>query len=416
MKPLGWTDQPSIPRCVAALLEALRFSGGPARDWAVFTGAEWQKALYYFDRNQLTLRLRTIGGLPEPVRRRLDSNYSANAERIRRVNQAFREAADALEAAGVEFAVLKGFAHWEQFWLDAGARLQYDLDLFCPAEAPRAREALIERLGLASLAPAEPFPTDHLPALVRRTGWQWRGDFFDPEIPVSIELHFRLWDEATEGFPAPGVDEFPARIVRRRLGDRAFLALDPADALGYAALHLLRHLLRGDLRAANLYELAYFLHRGAGDDAFWDRWQALHGPELRRLQAICFRLAAAWFDCALSPAAQAEIDLLPASIHRWFEGCAASPAEVFFRPNKDELWLHLCLLDSFARKSAVLRRRLFPARLPGPLDSVFLPEERLTPRVRWRKRRQYARYVAGRALFHARALLPTLSRMLMTRS
>jgi hypothetical protein len=76
------------------------------------------------------------------------------------------------------------------------------------------------------------------------------------------------------------------------------------------------------------------------------------------------------------------------------------------------LWLHLCLLDSFRKRSAILRRRLLPARLPGPLDSVFIPEERMTWRLRLRKRWQYARYVAGRGIFHVRALLPTLSRML----
>src|SRR5262249_55674201 len=181
------------------------------------------------------------------------------------------------------------------------------------------------------------------------------------------------------------------------------------DALGYAALHLLRHLLRGDVRAANIHELSSFLDRSVAHDAFWTRWRDLHGSELRRLQAICFRLAFAWFACRLSPIAQAEVDSLGGPIRRWFEQCAASPAEAFFRPNKDELWLHLCLLDSPRKKLSSLRRRLFPARLPGPLDSVFIPKAQMTWRLNLRKRWQYGRYVAGSAVFHLRALLPTLS-------
>jgi hypothetical protein len=412
---LHWEENAAIPPCVAALLGSLRFSGGRV-DWSRFSEAEWKAALYYFDRNQLTLLLRAIDGLPKHVQRRLDSNFAANQERNRRLGRAFDEAAGVLQAANIDFLVLKGFVNWEQFWREPAARLQYDLDLFCPWTATPAQDTLIERLGYAPIGRAEQFPTDHLPALVRKTGWQWRGDFFDPEIPISVELHFRLWDESTEAFPAPGTAEFWSRRERRRLGNRAYFALDPVDALCYNALHLLRHLLRGDVRAANIYELAYFLHRNADDDVFWRRWSDLHAPELRRLQSICFRLAGAWFDCRLGSIARAEVEALPASVQRWFEHCAASPAEAFYRPNKDELWLHLCLLDSFAKKSAALRRRLLPTRLPGPLDSVFIPKEQMTWGLRLRKRWQYARYVARRGLFHARALLPTVARMLMTRS
>ncbi len=394
-------------------MASLRFSGGGA-GWPVASEEEWKAALYYCDRNQLTLLLRP-DGLPADVQQRLARNLDGNRERVRRMEQVFHDVASALENAGVEFLVLKGFANWEQFTAAPERRLQYDLDLFCP-DPEAARDALMARMGYEPIARAEEFPTDHLPALIQKTGWQWREDFYDPDIPISVEAHFRFWDEATEGFRAPGVESFWARRVNRTLDGRAYRALDPVDAVGYSALHMLRHLLRGDARAANLYELAYFLDKSAAEAGFWSRWRELHGPELRRLEAICFRLAAEWFGCGLSPIARAEVDRLPPAIARWFERCPASPAEAFFRPNKDELWLHLCLLDSFRTKAAVLRRRLIPVRLPGPLDSVYIPEERLTWRLRLRKRWQYARYVAGRSVFHARALWPTLSRIMTIRS
>ncbi|HTM51982.1 MAG TPA: nucleotidyltransferase family protein [Bryobacteraceae bacterium] len=406
---MRWQENRALPPCVAALMAALA-EPGAGSGFPPFSDAEWDRALHYFDRQQLTLLL-PRAGLPAKALQRLERNASDNRERIRRLEQAFLEIQGAIRTP---FLALKGFANWERFTPDPYARVQYDLDLFCPETAEQARDALLA-LGYESAPGGEKFPTDHLPRLVRKTGWQWRGDFFDPEIPLSVELHFRLWDEETEGFPAPGIENFWSRRVEQKLGGATYQALHPADALGYSALHLLRHLLRGDVRGANVHEIAWFLETQASNDAFWTTWRDLHGAELRRLQAVCFRLAAAWFDCRMHPIARVEAEALGRRIRQWFEQFAASPAESLFRPNKDELWLHLCLLDSFRKKAAVLRRRLLPARLPGPLDVIFIPEKQMTPALRIRKQWEYARYAAGRAWFHLRALAPTLSRMLRTR-
>ena len=72
----------------------------------------------------------------------------------------------------------------------------------------------------------------------------------------------------------------------RREGHR----LHPVDALGYAALHLTRHLLRGNLRPFHVWELAYFLHQ-QHEEAFWQDWKEWHSPSLRRLEAVAFLLA-----------------------------------------------------------------------------------------------------------------------------
>src|SRR5262249_10508996 len=151
--------------------------------------------------NQFTLMLPRTG-LPHDVRRRLDRNSADNRERVRRLKQTFFEIDEAVKDP---FLVLKGFANWDQFTPDPLSRVQYDLDLYCPESAVATRDALTG-IGYETIRGGEKFPTDHLPALVRKTGWQWRGDFFDPEIPISVEVHFRLWDEDTEGFSAPGIE------------------------------------------------------------------------------------------------------------------------------------------------------------------------------------------------------------------
>ena len=219
--------------------------------------------------------------------------------RWQRTKCTYREVASVFAPAGLEFLVLKGFTHYPRFVDDPGHRPQGDLDLLLrPEEVSRAFDLA---LGLGYQPITEHSrPIDHLPMMIRKTGWQWRGDFFDAESPVSLELHFRLWDESTERFEPEGLDEFWNRRQPRELEDLRFIAFHPADELGYAALHALRHLLRDGVRPFHVYELAWHLHHSAEDASFWCTWAELHDPSLRRLEAICFSLAQHWFDCRVS--------------------------------------------------------------------------------------------------------------------
>jgi hypothetical protein len=328
------------------------------------TDQDWKEALRYTDRFQLTFALVKAG--PLWVRAQVEANRVRNRQRIARIIDRFREVQQA--AQGFDIAVLKGFAHWELFRREPDARVQYDLDLYCPGHVPQVRRAL------EALAP--------LP------DYQWNGDFYDASIPIEIDLHERLWDEAMEGFPAPGVEQFWARRVWTSVEGIRFQSLAPPDALAFATLHMLKHVLHGDARPAQALELALFLRQHADDERFWAEWRRLHPPELRRLQAIAFRFAAEWFGCPVPP----EAARLPSKVERWFERHAASPVTAFFQPNKDELALNLCLLESVTAKARVVARRLFPARLPQPFS-----------------------YAVSRGLFHLRALAPAVTTMLRMR-
>ena len=366
------------------------------------SACEWQEALDFCDRSSLTLLFGAAAddALPDWVRARIAGNLAENTERIERARALQIQVSDWLTAAGIPHIFLKGTTQSPHFVSDPRLRAQYDLDLFCLLEdGRRAWNLLIER-GYEPVEKPGDHPTDHLPALVEKTGWEWRGGSdFDPEIPLAIEVHVQFWDERTERLRAPGLDQFWAR--------RSGQALDTPDALGYAALHLLRHLLRGSARPCHVYEIAWFLEHHAGDEQFWNRWRDLHPPELRRLEAIAFRLARAWFGCALGRAAEEEVSSLPALVQDWFEIFAFSPLEAWFHPNKDELWLHLALLDAARDKLAVVRRRLLP-QLPGPVDAVCIPERQLTLSRRMLKYARTARFLAGRAVFHTRAFAALL--------
>jgi hypothetical protein len=159
--------------------------------------------------------------------------------------------------------------------------------------------------------------------------------------------------------------------------DGADLAvLSPVDAVAYAALHLLKHVLHGDTRPFHVYEIASFLHGHAEEEAFWNSWRGLHSGTLRRLETVGFLLAEAWFGCRLAPAVREEVERLPAATRVWFEEFATSPAKQGFRSNKDELWLYMSLLDSKLDKLHVARRRLIPANLPPPARATSTASSR----------------------------------------
>jgi hypothetical protein len=347
---------------------------------------DWSAALDFADRAQLTPLLARLE-LPPEARARVEG--ARNAVRAERLAAAYAEIAPLFD-----HVLLKGATHVPDFVPESRYRVQYDLDVYVPrGEAQRATDAL-RGLGYEPIATWK--DVDHLPTMVRKTGWEWRGDYFDPEMPVSVEVHFRFWDPDSLQLRADGVEQF----WDRRRGSR----LDPVDILGYAALHLTRHVLRGNARPAHIWEIANFLHTHH-DGAFWSRWHELHSASVRRLEAVAFRLAEVWFGCALPSAVRAEIDALPARARRWFEDYAWSPLET---GNKRDVWLHLALCESTGARARVLRRKLAPLAPPGAVDAIFIPEDRMTLSRRAKKYARYTAFTARRAWYHARLLVPTL--------
>jgi hypothetical protein len=360
--------------------------------------------LAFSDKWQLTLSLRRVAGdlLPVWVRDRMDENAADNRERHARLEQLYRRLAGAL--SGIECLALKGLTHCPDFGSRPEERTQCDVDLYVPGDSVyAARDALLE-LGYESMEEMEAFPTDHLPTLILKSGWEWRGNHFDPDIPLGIELHFQFWNDRLERLPVPDAGAFWKRRESRTIAGTTFSVLSPPDALAYASLHLLRHVLRGATRPFHVYEVARFLHLRAGDSDFWKRWRTLHSPELRRLEAVMFRLAQVWFGGASNAVVDDEIAALPSATRAWFEQFALSPAAALFHSNKDELWLHLSLLETRRDAWKVVRRRLLPERLPGPVDAIHIPDVELRWGRRALKRLRWAGYVGARLRHHAASI------------
>jgi hypothetical protein len=248
------------------------------------------------------------------------------------------------------------------------------------------------------LAGFESVAIDHIPTMVRPSGWKWRNDLFDVEIPAFVDLHYRFWDPVTERLPLTGVEAF---WTRREWGGKPgvrFPTLALHDQLGYACLHLLRHLLRGDVKPFHVYDIARLLHAESANEALWTRWADDHHLSLRRLECVIFRLAELWFDCALPAVVRAGIEELSPAVHKWFELYAGSPLENQFRPNKKELWLHLALLGAAADRRAIFLQRVLPARMPPPAEA----QTNATRLSAWR----YSKKLVTRGVHHLKLLLP----------
>jgi hypothetical protein len=397
-----------IPAHAQAVFDALHFATPRFDTLSALTDAQWRQLVDFCDRTQLAIpfALRCHDHLPAWVSGRFNRNLLNNAERWGRMKLVYRQASAAFQAAGLEFVTLKGFTHVPGFVPDPRFRAQYDFDLLFPHDQVRAALDVALGLGYEPLGGGRQ-PVDHLPTLIRKTGWEWRGDYFDPDHPPALELHFRLWDAGTEGFAIPCLEDFWQRRQRRTFEDVEFTSLADIDLPGYASAHALRHLLRGDLRPLHFFELAYFLEHNS-DVEFWRVWRESHDQPLRRVEAICFAIAREWFGCRLSAIAQEEMEQLPEPVRAWLGAYAHTPVESLFHSAKNELWLHLSLLDPGVSRLRVLRRRLMPLQLPGPVDAVYLPDGAIGWRIRLRRAWRYGLFLTSRTWRHARVFVPTL--------
>jgi hypothetical protein len=349
----------------------------------------WKRLLHLADRTMSTPLFRVVPGLPAWVADEVEARVAKNALRRRRVLETFEASSDALSRAGIEAVLLKGFTH--EFGLDPALRVQNDVDFLCrPADLGAAKAALLDAGFVEHFGPE--LSDLHARPLLKPHNWTWRGDYFDPEMPIVVELHHTIWSFTRDRIEAPGIDEFWNRRVT--FGNISAFAVP--DRVAFAALHVLRHALRNNVRPAHALELARGLSMRVDDAEFWTHWQSLYPARLRQLQAIAFQFACRWFETAFPPAVEEDWRMLPPRVHAWFEKYAFSPIANLTYPNKDVLWLHLALLPSLLDRAAVARRRLLPLHIPRPSESV--------------ESSSYWKHVFSRLRYHALALARTLRR------
>jgi hypothetical protein len=404
-----------VPAEFVALLQAFQFDRPSTAPLQELDDDQWRKLLDLCDTAHLTLSLAHLITASQPlwVMDRLKTNLADNALRYEKIRTTYQEAAAALDRAGIPHIVMKGFTQAPDYVTSPKLRMQSDLDFFCQPDQIPAALAALEELGYRSQKSADITSADHGHALVRSGNWQWKGNLFDPVMPLGIELHFCLWNPSVSRLAIPEIDDFWDRRTQRQIGDFSFPCLSPIDHLGHLALHILRNLFLRDWIIHHVYELASFLHSHAEDDAFWNDWLSLHSPSLRPLEVIAFYHAREWFGCSLHPYVQEEIARLPESQLQWLEHFSNSALENMFHQNKDTLWLHLSLLSSKRDQWEIFRRTLIPPRVASLHAPIVRVRNKRSVQSTSGPRRQYLNYLIARSTSHSVASLTTLARGLL---
>jgi hypothetical protein len=408
-----------IPAPFTAALRALQLHAADTSMLRSLLDDEWLELLPMMDRAHLALPLaqQALSHLPSWVQERLGNNLDDTVRHWKRVQAAYREAAATFDAVGVEYLVLKGFTQAPDFVPQPELRWQGDIDFYVPRAHIPAAVRVLQQIQYASCHPEDYYRyADHVPTLVRFGAWKWGGNVYDPEVPPAVEIHFCLWNDSVSTIAIPEIEQFWDRRRCRKLGELTFPALHPVDHMGYFALHILRGIFSAEGPVHHVRELGVFLDRRASDNAFWSEWTAMHSPRLRRMQAIAFSLAAAWFSCNVSDAVRAEIDSLAPPLRSWIETCGGSPLEILFRRTRDGRLLHSLLVETLGERLKIIGMALAPGRIAGPVKAASFERHPTTAPAKSSlvdSHLAYPAYLLSRAWMNGSAILRFLSHALL---
>jgi hypothetical protein len=387
------------PVHILAAIEAVQFREPKMKRLANLRGIERRRFFEWCDRRQLSLMLPEVCGsqLPDWVAEELQRKTASYLARYDRLTTELFEIVRAFQEANLEFVMLKGLSHAPALTPEAKWRAQGDIDFWLMGKSVFKARDVLSGLGYVPLLHSK---ARHLAPMGKPSSWKWRGDLFDSEMPISVELHYELWSDETEHIRAPGVEGFWERKTIRNFNGYDIPVLCDVDLIGFSALHLLIHLLHGELPLQRAWEIARFLETHTKDNQFWTSWEELHPMALRRLETVIFNLVGHWFGSDTHPRSKAES--LKAEVQTWLNDCKLAPLTREWRPNKSEIWLHLALIEDSWHKWCVLFRRLIPMSLPGFNDRADLQKSMLTKLFR------ISPLLASRLVRHVVTFVPTL--------
>jgi predicted MFS family arabinose efflux permease len=374
----------SVGGIPTSFCRAVRFQDPDVKALRKITDAEWGRILSTWSTAKImtSYRLDHRDGdrdiLPHWVSEKIEQNLADIDLRFQKIKSAYTRVAHELKEIGADHVMIKGFSLYPGYVREFGLRPQGDIDLYCPPESVHRAQDAVVRLGYVPVTGGDKRLSDHLPTVMPITSWRPGRNLFDPEMPIGFELHHRFWNEEVMRFGVANLDEFWHRRVLRNIDGFEFPALHPVDSLGYTALNTLRDLSRGLLPIEQIYGMARFLDRNSGDTAFWELWREIHGPAVRRLEAVSFQLAENWFACKLSEGIREEIEQQPDTIKTYFRQTSESGLFPQFGQEKNGTWLHVLMLESVKDKLGILREVLFDIG-SSPEDGIAKVAEAHTP-------------------------------------
>ena len=357
--------------------------------WAAFGQRDWLRALDWLDQSGLALlfwdRLTGLGAedsVPREIGQKLARNLAGHRLRIAAMAAEFDSINRRLESAGIEYAVLKGFALVPDYCPDAALRPTYDYDyLVRPAAVDRARQAF-DAAGFVHRQGREKHPLVFIRPDRPPHQALCRDELYDASFPRIIELHHSLWEAEPLGIPVRLEDGVLDSVQSREWQGLRFGALSDEDALVFQVLHAFRHMLRNWCRLGLLRDMAYFLERRAADREFWERFAARINdrPPLPEMAGVVFSLSANLFGARVPEAIRAQtVDKLPGPLALWVERYGPDSALDNFLTNKFSLFLHREFVPDPSVWRAVRLRLLFPVQRPNKAVEARSP--RLSSRL-----------------------------------
>jgi len=388
----------------------LRVSGSPmdhVRNLAAFSRGDWKRAQEWLDHSGVALwfwdRLKELGvpdAVPPEIGERLDRLIKDNTLRVASMAEEFDSINRVFELAGVEYAVLKGFALIPEYAPDARLRTAYDFDYLLPPDSmervdqPLRNEGYIHRHEDAghslryarSASTPRPFPQ--------------RNYLYSAALPRAVELHSRLWETEPLMVPLPLPNDFLARKRLRNWQGLSFYSLAEEDELMFQVLHAIRHILTNWCRLCVFFEIAQFLERRSSDSVFWRRFydRIRNIPPLPEMVGVVFSLAARLFAAPVPTVVDTEIMRnLRHPLELWVCHYGYDSALANLADNKYGLFLHREFVPDAASWRKVRRRRLLPLQRPNRGARASSPKVSARLATGWRQ----ASYVGRRLLHHS---------------
>lgn len=359
------------------------------------TAREWKQVLPWLDASGLALyfldRIVTLGAsaaLPPATLARLRQNLADNRERTAALLAEMRAIHREFDAAGVEFAVLKGYSLVPDYCPAAALRHQCDLDYLVAQSHLHRAFAVLCDLGYSRVRTSSGTYT-----FARSAGeMPSRNHIYNPGVNYSIELHTALWEnhEVATFEPLSGV------LARRRLHwacGLTFPALAPEDRFIHQCIHLLSHTLQFWIRLAWLFELAGFLAGPRTDVAFWQSVEERIGGAacIAKAVRLATLLAVGIFGGQAPRFSTGDYPSLALWVHEYggewaMHGLPGSKLSLFlFREFTDE-----------QRWRQLEQRRLFPVHRPPAVTQTSFWH----PRRSLRSHLAECRYAGRRLMFH----------------
>ena len=392
-----------------AITGYLMISGSPGKPLthlASFRQGDWRRGLEWLDQTGLALRfwdqLRTSGAqddVPPGIAARLEKNMEDHRVRVVAMAAEFDSINRAFEAAGIDYAVLKGFALAPEYTPDARLRPAYDYDYLVQPDSMNQAAHVLESVGYIR----RPQRVEHPAVYVHSSRTPRKpsrcDDLYSANLHRSVEIHTRLWEPGALQIPLPLPDDFLSRTRLRSWQGLRFYSLSAEDELLFQVLHAFRHILECWCRLYTFLEIAHFLERRQSDLAFWQRFveRISIGPRLAEMAGVVFSLAARLFGAPV-PAA-VDTGLLHKMRHPlllWVNRYGCDSALANFTGDKYSLLLYREFIPDDATWREIRRRRLFPLHRPNDLGGGPVPGFSARNTTAWKQ----MVYVAQRLSHH----------------